>query len=132
MPTGRLFQNRHSKFPVTIKSRTLKRLTANGPDYIEGLRQLAKCYTEQGGKFVNYAEICEGDHAILGCFPTADMQTTPSPPPPSQKWHLDIKDAQCALKNDWRKIEFMGSILAPMAPKRRPNNSTFFKSGQIF
>ena len=25
-------------------------------------------------------------------------------PPPLRNGHLDIRDAQCALKNDWRKI----------------------------
>ena len=35
----------------------------------------------------------------LGCYPTIDMQT-----PLLRSGHLDTKDAQCAKKNDGRKI----------------------------
>ena len=36
-----------------------------------------------------------------GCFPTTDMQT-----PPLRSDHFDTKNAQCAKKNDGRKIAY--------------------------
>ena len=47
-------------------------------------------------------------------------------PSPLRSGHLNIKYAQCSKKNNGRKIPYRVWM-----PKRRPKNSTFFKTSQI-
>ena len=50
----------------------------------------------------------------FGCFPTTDLQTLPL-----RSGHLDIKDTQCAKKNDGRKTSYR--IILRLAAAGAPN-----------
>ena len=54
------------------------------------------------------------------CFPTTDMQT----PSPLRSGHIDINDAQCAKKNDGRKISYyIIPRLGARSAQTRPNGA---------